>query len=221
MNIEELIQRSDDGKTRRVGIMGGTFDPIHNAHLLVAQEALTALTLDGVIFVPTGDSYHKHNRHVSSAEDRYMMTFLATLDNPDFAVSRLEIDRDGPTHTVDTLREMRYWFPSGKVEFYFITGIDAVMTMDSWAEAEELPNLCRVVAVNRPGFAGENYRFENLSERLRQSIVQIEIPLMSISSTDVRRRVSQKRTVRYLIPRAVEQYIAKRKLYCEDSGEGA
>lgn len=215
MNIEELTKRRGDGRVSRVGVMGGTFDPIHYGHLLIAQEALTSLNLDGVIFVPTGDSYHKRNRRVSAAEDRYMMTFLATLDNPDFVVSRLELDRDEPSHTVDTLREMRYWFEDGRVEFYFITGIDAVMTMDGWAHSEELPELCRIVAVNRPGYDSDDGHFQNLSRRLRESMIRIEIPLMSISSTDIRRRIANQLTVRYLVPRAVEQYIEKRALYRE------
>lgn len=203
--------------TSKVGVMGGTFDPIHNGHLLIAQEAFRALELDGVIFVPTGNSYHKKDHRISSTEDRYMMTFLATLDNSDFSVSRLEIDRGGPSHTAETLREMRHWFDDQKVQFFFITGIDAVMTMDQWAEVEELPKLCKIVAVNRPGYDFEHYNFENLSPAVRAAIIPLEIPLLSISSTDLRRRAHQGQTIRYLVPHAVEQYIDKRGLYRESS----
>ena len=208
-------------KAHRVGIMGGTFDPIHFGHLLAAQEALCKLNLDEVIFVPTGNSYQKSYRSVTPAEERYMMTFLATLDNPRFSVSRLEIDREEPSHTVDTLREMRYWYVGQDVEFYFITGIDALMNMNTWAEYETIPELCTIVAANRPGYESERYSFENLSAKVRSKVIRLEIPLLSISSTEIRQRVAAGENLRYLLPHSVEQYIYKRGLYRERVREGA
>ncbi len=197
----------------RIGIMGGTFDPIHYGHLLAAQEALKALELDEVIFVPTGNSYHKASRRVTPPEDRYMMTFLATLDNPNFSVSRIEIDREEPSYTVDSLREMGFWFAGEDFKFFFITGIDAVMSMNTWAEYEELPKLCTIVAANRSGYDFEHYQFENLPEEMKKAVVRLDIPLLSISSTEIRHRVAMGKNIRYLVPYPVEQYINKRKLY--------
>ena len=205
---------------RRVGIMGGTFDPIHFGHLLAAQEALCRLRLDEVIFVPTGNSYQKSYRNVTPAEERYMMTFLATLDNPQFSVSRLEIDREDPSHTVDTLREMRYWYAGQDVEFFFITGIDALMNMNTWAEYETIPELCTIVAANRPGYESEHYKLDNLSEKVRSKVLRLEIPLLSISSTEIRQRVAARENLRYLLPHSVEQYIYKRGLYRNGVNEG-
>lgn len=198
---------------RRIGIMGGTFDPIHYGHLLAAQEALTRLDLEEVIFVPTGNSYQKSWRNVTSAEDRYMMTFLATLANPKFSVSRLEIDRDEPSHTVDTLREMGYWYEGQRFHFYFITGFDAVMNMHTWAEYEKLPDLCTIVAASRPGYDNVRPDFSNLCAKVRDSVLLLDIPLLSISSTEIRRRVAHGENLRYLLPHSVEQYIYKKKLY--------
>ncbi len=211
----------EKGGIRRVGIMGGTFDPIHFGHLLAAQEALWRLDLEEVIFVPTGNSYQKSYRNVTPAEERYMMTFLATLDNPKFSVSRIEIEREDPSHTIDTLREMRYWYAGENMEFFFITGIDALMTMNTWAEYEKIPELCTIVAANRPGYDYEGSGLENLSEKVREKVLRLEIPLLSISSTEIRERVASGKNLRYLLPHPVEQYIYKRGLYQQRDGEGA
>lgn len=211
----------DSDNPRRIGIMGGTFDPIHFGHLLAAQEALVRLSLDEVIFVPSGNSYQKSYRNVTPAEERYMMTFLATLDNPCFSVSRIELDRGEASHTIDTLREMRYWYFGKKVEFFFITGIDALMGLDTWAEYEKIPELCTIVAANRPGYDFEGYDLSNLSEKVRRRVLRLEIPLLSISSTEIRRRVADGDNLRYLLPHPVEQYIYKRGLYKQKSGEGS
>lgn len=202
---------------RRIGIMGGTFDPIHYGHLLAAQEVLVHLSLEEVIFVPTGNSYQKSYRHVTPAEERYMMTFLATLDNSRFSVSRVEIDREEASHTIDTLREMRYWYAGQDVEFFFITGIDALMSMHTWAEYEKIPELCTIVAANRPGYDSEHYNLENLSEKIRSKVLRLEIPLLSISSTEIRHRAAAGENLRYLLPHSVEQYIYKRGLYRKEN----
>lgn len=199
-----------EGELLRIGIMGGTFDPIHFGHLLAAQEALVKLSLSEVIFVPTGNSYQKTYRNVTPAEERYMMTFLATLDNPDFSVSRIEVDREDPSYTIDTLREMRYWYVGQNVEFYFITGADALMSMSTWTEYERLPELCTIVAADRPGYS---YQLDGLSKEFCAKVLHLEIPLLSISSTEIRHRVAAGENLRYLLPHPVEQYIYKRGLY--------
>ncbi len=202
---------SPRGKPAKIGIMGGTFDPIHFGHLLAAEESRSALGLDEVIFIPSGDPAHKRGRRIASPEDRYVMTLLTTLTNPMFTPSRIEIDRREPSHTVDTLREMRHWYAPGSVVFYFITGLDAVLGITSWKEHEALPDLCSIVAVNRPGYAPQS--LESLPPEMRKAIIPLEIPLLSISSTEIRSRIEEDRSIKYLLPETVEQYIYKRGLY--------
>lgn len=204
--------RSSEGlRKRKIGVMGGTFDPIHFGHLIAGEEAYFSLGLTEVVFVPTGDPFHKAGRSISSAEHRYVMTMLATLDNPHFRISRIEIDRDTSSHTVDTLREMRHWYPPRSVEFFFITGLDAVLEITAWKEPLEMPKLCRIVAVSRPGFNPGGLK--NLPEEIRANLIHLEIPLLAISSTEIRRRVSNGQSIRYLAPWLVEQYIYKNNLY--------
>lgn len=199
------------GEIRKIGIMGGTFDPIHFGHLLAAEESRTALGLDGVIFIPAGDPAHKREHRTASPEDRYVMTLLTTLGNPEFTPSRIEIDRKEPSHTVDTLREMRHWYAPERVLFFFITGLDAVLGITNWKEYEALPGLCRIVAVNRPGYAPQ--KLEGLPAEMQDAIIPLEIPLLSISSTEIRQRIKEGRSIKYLLPEAVEQYIYKKGLY--------
>jgi nicotinate-nucleotide adenylyltransferase len=204
LNTEGLRQR-------KIGIMGGTFDPIHFGHLVAAEEAYFALGLSEVIFVPTGQPFHKSSRKVSPPEHRYTMTMLATLDNPHFRLSRVEIDRGEPSHTIDTLREMRHWYPPNSVTFYFITGLDAVLSIDEWREPEAIAKVSRVVAVSRPGYSTEG--LVKLPEEIHRSIIPLEIPLLAISSTEIRRRVAEGRSIRYLVPWPVEHYIYKNGMY--------
>lgn len=198
---------------QKIGIMGGTFDPIHHGHLVAAEEAFTAFNLDEVIFIPTGDSFHKKERKVSSPEDRYMMTSLATLENDHFAVSRIEIDRNEPSYTVDTLREMRHWFPEGEASFFFITGLDAVLSMSRWHENESLVRLCTIIAVTRPGYEEKSRELSQLIKDSNEKIIPLTIPSLSISSTEIRHRTEEDKNIRYLVPPLVEQYIKKRGLY--------
>ncbi|MCF7934826.1 MAG: nicotinate-nucleotide adenylyltransferase [Synergistales bacterium] len=198
-------------RRQRIGIMGGTFDPIHYGHLVVAEEAYFSLRLSEVIFVPTGLPPHKREMDISPAEDRHTMTLLATLDNPHFVLSRVEIDREAASHTVTTLREMRHWFPPDSVTFFFITGMDAVLDIQTWKEPYALTELCTLVAAGRPGY--NRAELDKLPERIRQSIFPLEIPLLAISSTEIRRRVESGRSIRYLVPWSVEHYIYKKGLY--------
>ncbi|MFG2040730.1 nicotinate-nucleotide adenylyltransferase [Dactylosporangium sp. NPDC048998] len=190
----------------RVGIMGGTFDPIHHGHLVAASEVADRFGLDEVVFVPTGQPWQKSEVAVSPAEDRYLMTVIATASNPRFTVSRVDIDRGGPTYTVDTLRDLRTYY-GADAELFFITGADALGKILSWKDAADLFELAHFVGVTRPGF---ELNAEHLPPD-RVSLVQV--PAMAISSTNCRRRVEEGKPVWYLVPDGVVQYIAKRGLY--------
>ncbi|OFB61714.1 nicotinate-nucleotide adenylyltransferase [Synergistes jonesii] len=196
---------------RKIGIMGGTFDPIHNGHLLAADEAHAALGLSEVIFVPTGQPPHKGKQHVTSAEDRYIMAELATVNCPYFSVSRVEIDRAGKSYTIDTLRTLRAMPEYEGVLFYFITGLDAVLDIVSWKNPEEIMQLCRFVAVSRYGYTHK--RMEELPQDLRERIIPLEIPLLAISSTELRERIKTGRSIKFMVPTAVERFIRKKSLY--------
>jgi nicotinate-nucleotide adenylyltransferase len=198
----------------RLGIMGGTFDPIHFGHLVTAQEALVQFNLDRVFFMPTGHPAFKPDASVSSTEDRYLMTVLATAANPDFDVSRLEVDRPGLTYTVDTLLALRAEHgPSA--ELFFITGADAVWDIVGWKDAEEVAALATFIAATRPGYDLEAARASHQSESSAFRIEYIEVPALAISSTDLRTRVRQRRAIRYLTPESVVSYVEKRGLYRE------
>jgi nicotinate-nucleotide adenylyltransferase len=194
------------GAGRRVGIMGGTFDPIHHGHLVAASEVADRFELDEVVFVPTGQPWQKGDVEVSPAEDRYLMTVIATASNPRFTVSRVDVDRAGPTYTIDTLRDLRKAYGTG-TEFYFITGADALERILSWKDADEVFKLARFIGVTRPGF-------ELSDEHLPADTVSlVQVPAMAISSTACRARVASGKPVWYLVPDGVVQYIAKRGLY--------
>lgn len=191
---------------RRIGIMGGTFDPIHHGHLIAASEVQDRFGLDQVVFVPTGQPWQKGHSHVSAAEDRYLMTVIATASNPCFGVSRVDIDRPGPTYTVDTLRDLTAAYGSD-VELYFITGPDALSAILSWKDAEQVFDLAHFIGVTRPGY-------ELTDEHLPADAAElVEIPAMAISSSACRDRVAAGKPVWYLVPDGVVQYIAKRGLY--------
>jgi nicotinate-nucleotide adenylyltransferase len=189
---------------RRIGIMGGTFDPIHHGHLVAASEVQSRFGLDEVVFVPTGQPWQKGT--VSPAEDRYLMTVVATASNPRFHVSRADIDRDGPTYTIDTLRDLRAVY-GPESELFFITGADALEKILSWKDALSMLELARFVAVTRPGFELTDAHLP------ADSVALVEVPAMAISSSDCRARVSAGEPVWYLVPDGVVQYIAKRGLY--------
>jgi nicotinate-nucleotide adenylyltransferase len=190
---------------RKIGIMGGTFDPIHNGHLVAASEVADRFALDEVVFVPTGQPWQKVEREVSRAEDRYLMTVVATASNPRFTVSRVDIDRDGPTYTVDTLSDLHIELPDA--ELYFITGADALAQILSWREVERLFQYAHFVGVTRPGYElGDDHLPDG-------AVSRVEVPAMAISSTDCRTRVAEGRPVWYLVPDGVVQYISKRNLY--------
>jgi nicotinate-nucleotide adenylyltransferase len=196
----------------RLGIMGGTFDPIHFGHLVTAEEALVQFNLDKVVFMPTGQPAFKASERVTSGEHRYLMTVIATAANPDFEVSRMEIDRPGLTYTVDTLLALREEH-GPQTELFFITGADAVWEILSWKDAEKVAGLCTFIGATRPGYdlAAAAEQHTRLASDFR--IEYIEVPALAISSTDIRRRVAERQPIRYLLPEAVSSYVAKYSLY--------
>jgi nicotinate-nucleotide adenylyltransferase len=201
--------------------MGGTFDPIHNGHLVAASEVADLFELDEVVFVPTGQPWQKHHRYVTAAEDRYLMTVIATAANPRFSVSRVDIDRAGPTYTKDTLRDLRALNPDS--DLYFITGADALASILSWQNWEEMFSIAKFVGVNRPGYELDGSHIaEALKELPADALTLVEVPALAISSTDCRRRAEENRPIWYLVPDGVVQYVSKRGLYRAQSlaGEG-
>lgn len=187
----------------KIGVMGGTFDPIHHGHLVAASEVAQSFGLDEVIFVPTGTPYQKTG--ATSSEHRYLMTVIATAANPNFTVSRVDIDRDGPTYTVDTLRDIHEQRPDA--ELFFISGADAIAQILNWKDARELWARAHFVAVSRPGHA------LSVSGLPESDVSLLEVPALAISSTDCRSRVSRGFPVWYLVPDGVVQYISKHHLY--------
>jgi nicotinate-nucleotide adenylyltransferase len=190
----------------RIGVMGGTFDPIHHGHLVAASEVADRFDLAEVVFVPTGAPWQKTARAVSPAEDRYLMTVIATSADPRFTVSRVDIDRGGPTYTIDTLRDLQAGY-GPEVELWFITGADALGAILSWRDAEQVMAMAHFVGCTRPGHPLADPGLPGARVSL------VEIPALAISSTDCRERVAKGRPVRYLVPDGVVQYIAKRRLY--------
>jgi nicotinate-nucleotide adenylyltransferase len=201
---------------RRVGVMGGTFDPIHHGHLVAASEVQSWFDLDEVVFVPTGQPWQKADRDVSPGEDRYLMTVIATAANPRFNVSRVDIDRSGPTYTIDTLRDLAALHPDA--DLYFITGADAMAALLTWRDHEELFDLAQFVGCTRPGHELDDTTLKGLPT---ERITLVEIPALAISSTDCRLRVQRDEPVWYLVPDGVVQYIGKHGLYRAPSNEDA
>jgi nicotinate-nucleotide adenylyltransferase len=194
---------------RRVGVMGGTFDPIHHGHLVAAEEARWQFRLDEVVFVPTGQPWQKP-AGVTGAEDRYLMTVIATASNPAFSVSRLEIDSPGPTYTVDTLRRLRAELDPG-ARLFFVTGADAVLQILTWKDPDEVLALAELIAATRPG-----HDLADLAEKVPSAAGRVHpmrIPALAISSTEIRARVAAGAPIQYLVPEGVARYVEKRGLY--------
>lgn len=203
----------EENKINKIGIMGGTFDPVHFGHLVAAEGARHHFNLDMVIFVPAARPPHKGMRVITDPVHRLNMTVLATGSNPDFEVSDVEIKRRGTSFTIDTVLHFRQSWPGS--EIYFITGADAVLEILTWHRVRELLDLCSFIAATRPG-----YRLENLAETLKglppgyiEKISMMEVPALAISSTDIRDRVNRGMPIKYLLPEEVENYIFRKGLY--------
>jgi nicotinate-nucleotide adenylyltransferase len=195
--------------SRRIGIIGGTFDPIHHGHLVAGEEARWQFRLDQVLFIPTGRPWQKPVG-VSPAEDRYLMTVIATASNPAFAVSRLEVDNPGPSYTVDTLRRLRSELPEG-TRLLFIGGADLLQQLLTWKEPEQVLALAELIAATRPDFDVDDVVQKVPAAAGR--VHRMEIPALAISSSDIRARVARGEPIEYLVPEGVARYIQKRALY--------
>ena len=200
---------TDPNRKHRLGVMGGTFDPIHHGHLVAASEVARRFSLDEVVFVPTGEPWQKADREVSAAEDRYLMTVIATASNPRFSVSRVDVERGGATYTVDTLRDIKAE-RGDDMDLYFITGADALTQILTWRNVERLFDLAHFVGCTRPGVELDTTVIDQLP---KDRVTVMEIPALAISSTACRNRVHQQDPIWYLVPDGIVQYIAKRGLY--------
>ncbi|MDO4806255.1 MAG: nicotinate-nucleotide adenylyltransferase [Coriobacteriales bacterium] len=198
--------------TYRMGIMGGTFDPIHNGHLVAAEQAFDDLELDVVVFMPAGRPAFKQHKRVTSGEDRYAMTLLATSDNPHFLASRFEVDREGITYTAETLELLSNLYPSN-VELYFITGADAIAEIVTWRDAQKIAELAHVVGATRPGYDLAHAKQAIADSPYDFDVTYLEVPALAISSSYLRERVEAGQSLRYLTPDQVTGYIHKHHLY--------
>jgi len=209
MTLLNGLDRGPGAARHRLGVMGGTFDPIHHGHLVAASEVAARFALDEVVFVPTGQPWQKSDRKVSQAEDRYLMTVVATASNPRFSTSRIDIEREGNTYTVDTLTELKA-LVGEDTDLFFITGADALSQILTWRGADQLFDLAHFIGVSRPGSPLDMSTVEHLPA---DKVTLLEVPALSISSTDCRRRITEGLPIWYLVPDGIVQYIAKRGLY--------
>lgn len=204
---------------KRIGIMGGTFDPPHIGHLAMAEQVLEAMALDMIWFIPTGKISYKDSSQTASTQDRLEMTQLSTIDNPRFSVNTIETEMEGNSYTYKTLEILKERFPD--YNFVFIVGADSLNYMEKWREPEKIFDKCQVAAVNRMGISKEQFleKREFLKERFNADITLIEMPILDISSTELRKRIKQGKSIRYLVKDSVREYIAKNGLYADAKGE--
>jgi nicotinate-nucleotide adenylyltransferase len=206
-NCREKIEDKNNTKNVRIGIMGGVFDPIHIGHLFTAEEARINYCLDKVIFVPCLNPTHKRNDQVTDVRHRLKMSYLATDSNPYFEVSKIEINRSGPSYTIDTIKEFRRIY-GWDAKIFFITGADAFLEIETWYKKEELLTMCQFVAATRPG-----YDLHKLNNNFKEILKIMEIPLLAISSTDIRNRIRNGLSIKYIVLEEVRDYIYRNKLY--------
>lgn len=199
----------------KIAIMGGTFDPIHHGHLASAETVRAEFGFDKIIFIPSGIPPHKDAKHVTDCERRYLMTSNAIASNDFFDISRIEIEREGNTYTIDTVKEIKQQYSHSNTELYFITGADAVLEILTWYNAEELLQICSFIAITRPGYQNQKLseQVEYLRREKKANIFFLEVPALAISSTDIRDRVQHGKPIKYLVPDSVENFIYKYRLY--------
>ena len=200
---------------KKIGIFGGTFDPLHTGHMIVAETIMDEFGLDQVVFIPAAVPPHKLGRQISPARDRYMMTMLATCSNPRFQVSDMEMHRQGPSYSRDTLAQLIEKHGSD-TEFYFVVGADSVVSLHTWNRIDELLGMCHFIGASRPGCMPDMSKIKARFGPLAEKIHCLETPELEISSTEIRKRVRLGKTIRYIVPEAVEQYIYKEKLYLDN-----
>lgn len=200
-------------RKNKIGIMGGTFDPIHYGHLVTAEVARHQFQLDQVIFVPSGNPPHKQGQNVTMADERLMLTLLATVSNPNFVVSDWEVEREELSYTWETIKAFNEIYGED-FEFYFITGADAILEIATWKEVNELAKMCNFIAATRPGYKLEHFhKCTDLPASIVEKVHFIEVPALAISSSDIRKRVQDGLPIKYLLPENVEMYIKKHRLY--------
>jgi nicotinate-nucleotide adenylyltransferase len=201
---------------KSLGILGGTFDPIHYGHIVAAECVRDACHLDQIVFVPAARPPHKDLEEVLESQHRYEMVQIALEDNPNFAVSAIELERQGMSYTIETIEAFLRMFP--EAEIFFILGVDALLLINTWKEVKHLINLCNFIVVTRPGYIlnKKDECFRDIPDSLWDKTRIISIPGLFISSSDIRRRVAQGRTIKYLLPSAVEEYIAEHNLYKDE-----
>ncbi|GAU77433.1 nicotinate-nucleotide adenylyltransferase [Fusibacter sp. 3D3] len=199
---------------KKIGIMGGTFDPIHYGHLMLAEQIRSSYGLDQIIFIPVGNAPHKQKNKPTDKMHRYMMTILATASNPHFTVSDIEIKKTEITYAIDTIKELKTLLNT-PVELYFITGADAIILLDTWKSYKELVKYVKFIGASRPGVDERllKAKIEELSLELGAHIELCSVPALAISSTDIRDRVREGKSIKYLLPETVENYICKEKIY--------
>ncbi|MDR5658042.1 nicotinate-nucleotide adenylyltransferase [Serpentinicella sp. ANB-PHB4] len=203
----------------KLGIMGGTFDPIHIGHLFIAQTALSCLKLDKVLFIPTGITPHKNNQEISSPLDRFNMTSLAINNNNHFDISSIEIDKNERSYTIDTILELQIKYHLCKL--YFITGTDTLISLEKWKKFQELFKAIDFIVITRPGYDTETLeeKIQYYTDEYCANITKINVPLLDISSTDIRMRVRHNKSIKYLVPQSVEKYIYNNNLYTNEIGD--
>lgn len=199
----------------KIGLMGGTFDPIHNGHLVLAEQVRTRFQMDKIIFIPAGNPPHKDS--MASKEHRYKMTQLAIEDNEFFELSRIELDQDHKTYTIDTVLKLREMY-GNETEVYFITGADMIIDLPTWKNFSELVHLCKFIGSTRPGVEDKELsdQINSLVKDYKADITITQVPALAISSTDIRRRVKYNLSIRYLLPKSAEDYIYEHKLYIDE-----
>ncbi len=198
----------------KIGLMGGSFDPIHNGHLVLAEQVRTRFQMDKIIFIPSGNPPHK--QIVASKDHRYNMTQLAIEDNEFFEISRIELDMENNTYAVDTVKRLQEMYGNG-TEVFFITGADMIIDLPSWKDFDELVTICKFIGSTRPGvdYTELSDRIDALVRDFKADITITQVPALAISSTDIRRRIKYNLSIRYLLPRTTEDYIYKHNLYCD------
>lgn len=204
---------------KNIGIIGGSFNPIHIGHLVVAEEARVRFSLDRVIFVPVGaPGYKKSAKELLDPEIRFAMTLLATASNPHFFVSRIEIDYFAKSYTYDTMKEFKKIYPEEDYNIYFISGADSVLGILTWKKPKELLSMCYFIAATRPGYNLKKLKDElkKIGEECEKRVFVMKVPALSISSTEIRKRIREGLPIKYLVPEEVEEYIKKHNLYKED-----